>query len=294
MNNFKKILLILLLILFFGFLINLKSSQAEDFTVDYNKFLNQAGLSATYKPGQQSGDNYLNPLIAQIISTVVGFIGLIFLLLVITSGIGWMTSGGNEDAIAKAKKRLVNGTIGVGLTLMAFILTNVVYNYFDQQFLKEPGRGLQNPPSFEQVNCTTNAQCSDRTGAISNLPYICDTDRGLCVECQTNNNCGDANYECNTTYGLCVIKGNLNCNQISLRDYCLTDPGCRWETDHGGRTSWEDELGNCVNTEAYACASQCNGPATPYCLENSCVRCTQQNDCGLLGICTFDHTCFFD
>ncbi len=284
----------LIIILAFIFLISAQSSQAA-FQDDNQNFLEKAGLSASYRTAEQGQEGYINPIIANSINTIIGFIGVIFLLLVIYSGIQWMASGGNEETIAKARKRVINGTIGVGLTLAAFIVTNLVYNFFDERFLKEPGAGPQSPPYFEEVDCVTDAQCSDRIGPISGNPYLCDEGRGFCVECLFDADCNDSNYECNTTYGLCVPRDGLSCNSIAVRDYCISNADCRWETAHGNRTAWEDQEGTCVSIDEYLCDSQCSNN-TPYCLEdeNTCVRCTQQSDCGLIGWCTPDNECFFD
>ncbi len=76
--------------------------------------------------GEEAGLEYKDPQEAtiNIINIVLGFIGLIFLIMVIYSGIQWMTSGGNEEKIAGAKKRLINSAIGVVIILCAYIISN--------------------------------------------------------------------------------------------------------------------------------------------------------------------------
>src|SRR3989344_8678639 len=127
----------------------------------FGGFLQQAGTAGTYNTSDQGQAGYINPLIGTVINTIVSFIGLIFLALVVFSGIQWMTSGGNEETISKAKKRVINSTIGVGLTLAAFVVTNLVYNYFDQKFLAEVPTQTT-PPPYEQIACTSDATCADR------------------------------------------------------------------------------------------------------------------------------------
>jgi hypothetical protein len=76
--------------------------------------------------GEEVGLEYKDPQQAtiDIINIVLGFVGLIFLIMVIISGIQWMISGGNEEKVASAKKRLINSTIGVAIILCAYIIAN--------------------------------------------------------------------------------------------------------------------------------------------------------------------------
>jgi len=60
--------------------------------------------------------------IANIIRIVLGFVGTIFLILIIWSGIEWMTSGGNDQKVTAAKKRLVNATIGLVIIVLAYAI----------------------------------------------------------------------------------------------------------------------------------------------------------------------------
>ena len=46
-----------------------------------------------------------------------------------------MTAGGNEEKVTKARTRVINGIIGLAITVLAFILTNALFNYFSQRFL---------------------------------------------------------------------------------------------------------------------------------------------------------------
>jgi Type IV secretion system pilin len=65
-------------------------------------------------------------IIIKIINIVLGFVGLIFLVMILYSGFQWMTSGGNEEKITKAKQRLVSSTIGLGIILLAWVIANTV------------------------------------------------------------------------------------------------------------------------------------------------------------------------
>jgi len=71
---------------------------------------------------------YRNPVDVTItwINIALSFTGIIFLIMIIFSGFQWMTSGGNEEVITKARKRLINSIIGVALILCAYIISNVI------------------------------------------------------------------------------------------------------------------------------------------------------------------------
>ena len=61
-----------------------------------------------------------------IIQVVLGLLGLIALLIVLYGGFMWMTSGGNEEKVAKAKKILISGVIGLIIILTAYVITSFI------------------------------------------------------------------------------------------------------------------------------------------------------------------------
>jgi len=63
---------------------------------------------------------------ARIVRVALGFLGVVALGIVLYGGFVWMTSAGNEEKIATAKKILTNGIIGLVIILMAFGITQYV------------------------------------------------------------------------------------------------------------------------------------------------------------------------
>lgn len=63
---------------------------------------------------------------AKIVRVALGFLGVVALGIVLYGGFVWMTSAGNEEKIATAKKILTNGIIGLVIILMAFGITQYV------------------------------------------------------------------------------------------------------------------------------------------------------------------------
>lgn len=67
-------------------------------------------------------------IIAQIIYVALGLLGTIFIVLTVYAGFLWMTAGGNEDNISKAKKILMASVIGLLIILVSYSITWFVFN----------------------------------------------------------------------------------------------------------------------------------------------------------------------
>lgn len=65
-------------------------------------------------------------MVAHLIRLALGFLGIIFVVLIILAGFSWMTSGGDDEKIAKAKKMIVNAIIGLILILSAYSIVQFV------------------------------------------------------------------------------------------------------------------------------------------------------------------------
>lgn len=66
--------------------------------------------------------------IARLIRVVIGFLGVIAVILVLYGGFVWMTAGGNEDRVKKAKRILTNATIGLVIVVSSFAIASFVLN----------------------------------------------------------------------------------------------------------------------------------------------------------------------
>lgn len=93
------------------------SAQAVDLTTGLTDVGSEAGIETS---------RTLEQTIGSIIQVILGFLGIIFLILVIYAGFLWMTAGGNSDKVDKAKSILVQATIGLVVILAAYAITEFV------------------------------------------------------------------------------------------------------------------------------------------------------------------------
>ena len=80
------------------------------------EFAGEAGLGTADLPST----------IASIIRTMLGFLGIIAVVIILFGGFKWMTSGGNEDKVQEAKKLIISGIIGLVIVISAFAIASFV------------------------------------------------------------------------------------------------------------------------------------------------------------------------
>ncbi|MFA5413571.1 MAG: hypothetical protein WC348_03470 [Patescibacteria group bacterium] len=76
----------------------------------------------------QEGESSIPVRIGNIISYALGFVGVIFLILMIAGGLLWMTAAGNEERVTKAKSLITNAVIGMVIVFSAYAITYFVTN----------------------------------------------------------------------------------------------------------------------------------------------------------------------
>ena len=60
---------------------------------------------------------------ASVINVLMGFLGIIAVVIILLGGFKWMTAGGGEDKIAEAKKLMTAGVVGLAIILAAWGIT---------------------------------------------------------------------------------------------------------------------------------------------------------------------------
>lgn len=85
------------------------------------------GLQTVGEAGGLAGSTTdLPAIIGRIINIVLGFVGIVLLVLMIYGGYVWMTSGGDATKIEQAKKILRNAIIGLVIVVSAFAITTFI------------------------------------------------------------------------------------------------------------------------------------------------------------------------
>ncbi len=82
------------------------------------------GMGASAAGGVPNKD--LPTIVGAAIKVILVLLGIILLVLVIYSGIMWMTAGGNPERVTKAKDMLSQAVIGLGIALAAYAITYFV------------------------------------------------------------------------------------------------------------------------------------------------------------------------
>lgn len=183
MKYIFKICLIFSLLFVVTTAIQAEGAFESDLKNDFDNYLNIVAQAPGYNTNI---DPNSAGVMTNIIAFIISLVGVIFLILVIWSGIQWMSSGGNEEKIGEAKKRMIRASVGLGITLCAFIISFTVYSFFFEQYLDTAGTTIGSPPGSQTtIACSSNVECEDRSPRI-----ICDPSTNNCVECLTDNDCG--------------------------------------------------------------------------------------------------------
>ena len=86
----------------------------------------QASLGIEIAGSTGLGSRDLKETIVQILNVLLGFLGIIAVIVILLGGFKWMTAGGNEDKVGEAKKLLGAGIIGLVIILAAYAIATYV------------------------------------------------------------------------------------------------------------------------------------------------------------------------
>lgn len=86
------------------------------------KVFNQFGILGQSHDPQTALISY----VIAIIKIFLGFLAILFVILIIYGGYLWMTAAGNEQRVEEAQNILKRAIIGVSIVLMAVVITNYI------------------------------------------------------------------------------------------------------------------------------------------------------------------------
>jgi len=72
------------------------------------------------------GNESPEKMAVNVIKIILGFLGLIAVVIILIGGFKWMTAGGNDDKVGEAKKLITAGLIGLVIILSAFGISSFV------------------------------------------------------------------------------------------------------------------------------------------------------------------------
>lgn len=124
--NFSLLFLFLLSFLYFSPLYAQDSGSTQ--TSD-NQMLNKLETIAKdggYATGSEAAS--APKVVGQVINAFTSILGIIFVILIVVAGFTWMTSSGNEEKIKKATATIKSATIGLVLTLSAWVIWRFIFD----------------------------------------------------------------------------------------------------------------------------------------------------------------------
>lgn len=98
---------------------------AQTIESDPLKLLEQTGVQ---QGSAQDAGKQLPIMIGRIIRTLLGLLGIIFLVLIVYAGFLWMTARGESDPVDKAKDIIKQAIIGIIIVFVAYALTGFIIN----------------------------------------------------------------------------------------------------------------------------------------------------------------------
>lgn len=88
------------------------------------ELLGKTGLGGT-QSATEAG-NRLPVIIGNIVRTLLGLLGIIFVVLLVYAGFLWMTARGSSEQVDRAKDIIRNSIIGIIIILLAYSITGFI------------------------------------------------------------------------------------------------------------------------------------------------------------------------
>lgn len=126
MKKAKIIFLSLFTFLFLGFYSTPQSVSAGSY---WDSQIGMTEIGSAYGE-TPDGVKDVRYQVVKIINVVLQILGLLVTILIIFAGFQWMTAGGNEDKVKKARSTLTNAIIGLVIIMLAWSITRFALVYF--------------------------------------------------------------------------------------------------------------------------------------------------------------------
>lgn len=103
-----------------------QASAAEALTADELFGGTEQGDGSDFAGAAGLSSGNLIDTISSIIRVALGFLGIIAVVIILLGGFKWMTSGGNEDKVKKAKGLIFQGIIGLVIVLSSYAIASFI------------------------------------------------------------------------------------------------------------------------------------------------------------------------
>ena len=124
-NKIIKATLIIMCISLFSTFAPISMPAYADICDDPNSPIYEASGCGTQKE--------IEPIIGNILSVIIGMLGLVAVIFIVMGGVQYMTSSGDANKLKKAKDTILYGLIGLIVCALAFALVNfVISNILNQ------------------------------------------------------------------------------------------------------------------------------------------------------------------
>lgn len=128
-------------ILISGLFLSLGAVSAQ--IIDANvagDFTAQTMPATGYSPTMTVGS-----VVALLVRAALGLLAVIFLVLMITAGFSWMTAGGDETKVKKARDTIKTAVIGLVIVLAAYAITYFLFSVLPFSIGAAPQGGTSGP-----------------------------------------------------------------------------------------------------------------------------------------------------
>ncbi len=114
-KTFKGLIIVVMLMFVFNFAAALPvgAIEAEDLGISYAE---ETDLSSTDP----------RTMASSLIKVILGFLGILAVIIILIGGFKWMTAAGNDEQIDEARKIIIAGIIGLVIILAAWGIANFV------------------------------------------------------------------------------------------------------------------------------------------------------------------------
>lgn len=84
------------------------------------------GIENLVKKGGNTAAGGISAFLNNVIQLIYSLAGVILIFMIIYAAIQWMSSGGDKEALAKARARIIHAVIGIILLALAFLISKYV------------------------------------------------------------------------------------------------------------------------------------------------------------------------